>query len=162
MSPSPKSRKSLNFPSYLANILKYLVILSVVQDCTVLYSAEYQYPYKYSDFFKLGSDDAPCPLDRQYPAHTVYYRHTQYFQDGTGSVRLWRTCLLVTLYFRIHHKVLVTDLYNSGKNIHKCRLFWLRCLWPHERHLNVKISFRTMKCTLGVFEEFLCDFEEGK
>ena len=74
MSPSPKSRKSLNFPSYLANILKYLVILSVVQDCTVLYSAEYQYPYEYSDFFKLGATAADRGVGRWIIHNTLYPR----------------------------------------------------------------------------------------
>ena len=50
ISQCPKSRKS-EFPQLPG---QYPETFCYIEHCTVLYSAEYQYPSEYKDFFKLG------------------------------------------------------------------------------------------------------------
>ena len=51
ISQCPKSQKS-EFPQLPG---QYPETFCYIEHCTVLYSAEYQYPSEYKDFFKLGS-----------------------------------------------------------------------------------------------------------
>ena len=55
MSKIPKILKILTKPEFPQLPGQYPETFCYIEHCTVLYSAEYQYPSEYKDFFKLGT-----------------------------------------------------------------------------------------------------------